>query len=453
MAEHLFRRASGSAVADSAASLRSFPPLRRHVLRLSAVAVLAALAPLATGGCGEAGAVGERQRFTVSRGDLTFSRSFHGELVARRSIAIHTPELPGVWQLTVQSLAEDGTTVKKGDVILTFETGLLADELMDLESELALAKAELRRLSQTLARTRLDLTLARRRAELDVERARLNVISGVNLISKVELQKARIELQQAELGLTLARRSLETFAEERAASLEVQRLKVASIEEKARQKRAQMAAAELRAPAAGVIYAPYTRLNWVRGKAAAGSVTRPGDRILEIPNLGSFNVEIFVRQRDAMLLRAGDRAVVRPAASPDRTLEATVVAKDDFAATRNERLGTKDSAGNLKEVKVVLALSRGLPELRPGGTVRVDVTSRIASGALLVPLVALEERPDSYRAQLESGARVSVKIGKVSATHGEVLSGLGEGDVVVLGRRKRATSLGGDARASKLSAD
>jgi multidrug resistance efflux pump len=406
-----------------------------------------ALVALAASACGEAETVAERQRFTVSRGDLTFSRSFYGELVARKSIAIHTPELPGVWQLTVESLAADGTKVKKGDVILTFETGLLADELMDLESQLALAKAELRRLHQTLARSKLDLTLALRRAKLDVERSKLNVISGVNLISKVELQKAKIDLQQAELGLSLAQQALKAFAKERAASLEVQRLKVASIEEKARQKRAQMAAAELHAPAEGVIFAPYTRLNWVRGKAAAGSVTRPGDRILEIPNLESFNIEIFVRQRDAMLLREGDHAVVRPTAVPDQTLKATVVEKEDFTATRNERMGTKESAGNLKEVKVVLELARSLPELRPGGTVRVDVTSRIGKKVLLVPLIALGEHPKGFGAQLESGKTVSVKIGKVSATHGEVLEGLSEGDVVVLERRKQLAGPAGDASA------
>ena len=374
----------------------------------------------------------QRRSFRVERGDLRFARSFHGELVARKSIAIHTPELPGVWQLTVEWVATDGTKVKKDDVVLTFETGLLADELMDLESQLALAKAELRRLQQTHARTRLDLALAVRRSKLDVERAKLNVISGVNLISKVELEKAKIDLQQARLGLNLAEKSLQTFAKERAAALEVQRLKTESIEEKAQQKRAQMAAAKVRSPASGVLFAPYTRLNWVRGKAAAGSVTRPGDKILEIPNLDTFNVEIFVRQRDASLLRKGDRATVRPTVLPDRQLEATVVEKDDFAATRNERMGTRESAGQLKEVRIVLELAQSLPELRPGGTVRADVTSTVAKGVLTIPLLALEDRPDGYRAALTDGRRVEVKIGKVSATHAEVLSGLKEGEKVWL---------------------
>ncbi|MBW2732510.1 MAG: hypothetical protein JRH20_08945, partial [Deltaproteobacteria bacterium] len=265
--------------------------------RISSKAALLGLTLALVSGCGSAHDETKVLRFTVERGDLTFSRSFYGELVARKSIAIHTPELPGVWQMTVESVAADGTKVKKGDVVLTFATGLLADELLDLEAELSLAQAELRRLKQTQARTRLDLTLAVRRARLDVERAKLNVISGVNLISKVELEKAKIDLQQASLGLALAQKTVKTFAKERAAALEVQRLKVQATEEKARQKRQQMAAAKMLAPASGVLFAPYTRLNWVRGKAAAGSVTRPGDKILEIPNLESFNVEIFVRQR------------------------------------------------------------------------------------------------------------------------------------------------------------
>ena len=323
------------------------------------------------------GAEDQRQgiAFSVKKGDLVYGRSFYGELVARKSIAIHTPELSGIYQLTVEKLSADGTKVKKGDVVLTFATGLIRGELTDQEAELGVARAELRKVQSDLAREKIELSLAVKRARLDVERAKLNVIVGVNLISKVELDKAKIGLDQAKLALQLAKKALRTFAKKRASAIEVQTLKVKAIEEKVNEKRTQLASATLHAPAAGVLYAPYTRLNWVRGKAAPGSVTRPGDKILEIPDLSAFDVALYVRQRDATLLSVGDKAVVVPTVLPDERIEAEVVSKDSFAATRNERLGTRESQGNLKEVKVLLRLAKNFPQLRPGGTVRADVRS------------------------------------------------------------------------------
>lgn len=379
--------------------------------------------------------------FKVERQKLVFSRSFYGELVARKSIAIYTPELSGVYQLTVESLKDDGTRVKKGDVVLEFSTGLLEDELQDLEAQLAVAKAELRRLAETLDRERIELTLAVRRAVLGVERARLNVISGVNLISQLDLEKAKIELKQAKLALSLAKQAVRTFAKKRHAALEVERLKAAAILEKAKEKRQQMAAAKVKAPADGVLYAPYTRLNWVRGKVAPGSVTRPGDKILEIPDLSSFDVALFVRQRDATLLRVGDVATVYPTVLPSQRIEAKVVKKEPFATTRNERLGMREPSGNLKEVQVLLRLARSFPELRPGGTVRADVDTLIADNVPVVPLVALKEGEKGYTAQLSSGRRVDVKIGRVTSTHAEVLGGLSVGDAVLLPRSEQPKAL------------
>ena len=66
------------------------------------------------------------------RGDLVFTSSFYGELEARKRIAIHTPDLVGVRSLTIDTILPDGTRVKKGDVVITFVKGPLADELRDL---------------------------------------------------------------------------------------------------------------------------------------------------------------------------------------------------------------------------------------------------------------------------------------------------------------------------------
>jgi multidrug resistance efflux pump len=265
-----------------------------------------------------------------------------------------------------------------------------------------------------------------------VEREKLNVLAGGKLISQLELEKAKLDVARAELELSLARKALKAHADKERASLEVQRLKVESILEKVKDKEGQIEQMELKAPADGMIYGPYTRLNWVRAKVEPGRVVRPGDKLLEIPNLTAFNAELYVRQRDGMLLKEGSEATVFPTALPGKSIRGKITSKESFATTRNQRLGTDEPAGNLKEIKVVLELDEAPEQLRPGGTVRAEVRTVLAKDVLLVTLTALREEKSGHSVRLKNGERRQVKIGQASTTMAEVLEGLSEGDQVIL---------------------
>lgn len=395
-------------------------------------ALLALSASLAFGACDISEAAEDQLTVRVSRGDLLFSSSYYGEVEPRKSHPILVPELRNTWQVTVESVKADGTLVKQGDVVLSFARGAMEEDLREREAELAVAKASYEKTKEQLADEAFGRILAIRRAEMDVDLAKLNVVEGVNLISKLELEKARVELSRAQLQLELKKKELGSFERKRKATLEVERLKVQAAEQKVNDTRTQLGVMDVKAPADGVLYAPYTRLNWTMNKAAPGVVARPGDKILEIPELDAFNVSLYVRQRDASMLKVGDEATVVPTMFPDKTITGKVVSKDEFSTTRNARMGTTTEDGNLKEVKVVLELARADVPLRPGGTVRADVATVLAKDVLMVPLAALTEKPDGYSATFADGKTKKVKIGQTSTTHAQVLDGLKEGDVLVL---------------------
>lgn len=368
----------------------------------------------------------------VTEGPLGFESSYYGELEARNSHPILAPELRGVWQVTIERVLADGTRVKKGETVLTFARGTFDEDLREREAELAVALASHQKTKEQLLDEGIGRQLSIQRAKMDVELSRLNLVEGVNLISKLELEKFQVELQRAELQLELKKKELVSFEKKRAATQEVERLKVEAAQQKVNDTRAQLSNIEVKAPADGVLYAPYTRLNWSMNKAAPGVVARPGDKILEIPELDLFNVSLYVRQRDATLLKVGDVAKVIPTMFPDRSIAGTVVSKEEFATTRNARTGTATEQGNLKEVKVVLELEKTELPLRPGGTVRADIATTLVEQAVQVPLAALKEGPGGFTALKASGERVKVKIGQTSTTHAQVLAGLEPGDVVLL---------------------
>ena len=369
---------------------------------------------------------------TVKRGALVFSGSYYGELDAKESVAIHAPELTGINSLTVDTVLEDGATVKEGDVVLTFVAAPTEDELRSQKADLAVAEAEMRREELALQKERVDLQLEVKRRQKALERARLYVVEGVNLISQLELDKYKLDVERAELELQLAEKALRTFAQKRDAALEVQRLKVEDIREKVEVAQKQLGLMEVKAPSPGVLFAPYTRLNWVRGKVEPGKVCRSGDKLLELPDLSAFVTNLYVRQGDAGLLSAGSEATIYPAAVPGRAIKGRISKKETFATTRNERLGTENAEGNLKEVLVVVELDESLPQLRPGGTARADIEAKLLDDALLVPLAAVVDKGRETFVVLSGGEEKKVKLGKSNTIYAEVLEGLEDGDVVVM---------------------
>jgi HlyD family secretion protein len=368
----------------------------------------------------------------VTRGDLIYATSFYGEIEAKESHPIFVPEFRNTWQITVQTVVPDGTRVKKGDVVLAFAKGTFEEDLREKVSELAVAEANMRKITEQNGDERVTRTLAIQRATMGVELARLGVVEGVNLISKLDLEKARIDLARAELQLELEKKALASFERKRTAALEVERLKVQAVSDKQKEIRTQLGLMEVTAPADGVLYAPYTRLNWVMAKVAPGKVVRPGDKILEIPELDRFKAVIYVRQRDATLVRIGDEANVVATMFPDVSFKGKIVSKDDFATTRNERTGSSGPQGTLKEMRVVLELEETKEPLRPGGTLRADVSTVLAKNVVIAPLAALKEIPGGHSATLKSGKTVTVKVGQTSPTHAEILDGLSAGDALKL---------------------
>ena len=268
---------------------------------------------------------------------------------------------------------------------------------------------------------------------LALERAQLQVVEGVNLISKLELEKAQLDVDKARLELELAQKALRTFEQKRAAALKVEDIKVEAAQRKVTNKQEGLELVELRAPVDGVLYAPYTRINWQRTKVMPGVVARGGDKVLEIPDLSRYHAHLHLRQRDAALISEGDAATISPLILPDQPISGKVIKKDAFATTRNERLGTETSAGNLKEVLITVELDEAPPQLRPGNSARVVLRSTLAEDATLLPIGAAKRRDDNtWAVRMSDGSERPVTLGRTNLSHVEVLDGLKPGERVML---------------------
>jgi HlyD family secretion protein len=401
-------------------------------MRGSLVFVLAAGLALPLAGCSRKEA--PSATVAVTRGPLVAEQSFHGELTPKKSTPIPVPKVPRVDMLTVKTVLADGTPVKKGDVVATLDTSDLEENLRTTMSDLAVAEAERKKAEQALITERISLELEQKRRQMAVEEAKLRLVEGVNLISELDRKKAEVQLRSAEIELKLASGALDAFGRKRNTTLEVADIKVKTAEDVVTENRLALERLSIKAPADGVVYRPYVPLNYTRAKAEPGRVCRAGDKLLELPDLSVFEAVLWVRPRDAARIQVGDAARVYVVSMGDRLVPAKVARKDGFATTRNERYGTKTAEGNLKEISITLELGEQPDGMRPGGTLRAEISSVLKAEAVLLPLWALEgERDGKGFVTLAGGERREVEIGLGSATHGEVLKGLSGGERLVVG--------------------
>lgn len=410
--------------------------------------MLMMVATLLLVGCKDAKKV-EQFVVPVTRGPLVFEAMYYGELQAAKSVAVHVPSIADTWQLTVDSVLADGTRVKKGDVILSFVKETLEMDLRDELDKLEVARAERRKVLQGLERERIDLVLEVQRKNLALDRAKLDVVQGVNFISKIDLEKAKINVAKAQLELKLSKQALRAFNQKKATALKIEDIKVKTAEQEVESKRKGLSLVQILAPVDGIIYAPYTRLNWQRTKVAPGVVARPGDKVLELPDLSQYNAHVYVRQRDVALLNLEDEATVSPVILPQEQIKAKIIKKAEFATTRNERFRTKTPEGGLKEYLVTLALERAPTQLRPGNSAKVQIKSVLAKDVVLVPIVALKKgKNGKYTATLKGGNVAEVEVGRTTHTMAEVISGLSPGQEVYYQKADMVQSKKGKGRQS-----
>ena len=362
---------------------------------------------------------------SLKKGPLVYRSVWPGEFLARNSQKIFSPNLNGD-ALTVASVLEDGSKVKAGDTILSFDDAILKQEILLEQAKEKIAQAELDKTREELNIRQINLESSITSIQILLKQAEIKKKMSGSLVSKLEAQKLLLDIKKLTKELQSSKEALNTFKKQRKASLKVKELELESVQKKVKEKEDFLSQMQVKAPVDGVLYAPYTRLNFVHSKAVAGTVVRPGDKILEIPDLSSYNLLIHLRQKDASLLKVSDQLTVYPSIDPKRALQAKVTKKQSFGISYNERLGLKNPYGSFKEFELTLEVEGDMQDIRPGNTARVEVELLLKKEALLIPLAFVKETKSGHEVYLDKEKTKTQKItlGQSSSSHAEVVSGL-----------------------------
>ncbi|WP_158291781.1 efflux RND transporter periplasmic adaptor subunit [Lampropedia puyangensis] len=307
-----------------------------------------------------------------------------GNLLSRQSTTLR-PEASG----RVAALHfKDGQRVRKGQLLLQLDDQLERAQLQQVDAELALAKAQFER--------------------------------NKELVGKGFISQAALDESAANLKVTQARRAL--------AQTQVNRLRIT---------------------------APFDAVAGI-GNVHVGDYLREGDTLVQLQDMDVLYVDFRLPERLSASLRSGQTVALEFDAWPTERFAATVIAIDPLIDAQGRSVALRASLPN-QELR-----------LRPGMFARVSLTLQERNQAVLVPEQAI--LPDAQGAavirlspweegdqaggdlqQLPSDTvfrseRVAVELGLRLPGWVEVLSGIHDGDVVMVAGQHRINRSGQRAR-------
>jgi HlyD family secretion protein len=316
----------------------------------------------------------------VQRGEFVDYLELRGEAKALKSVTITAPYEAGEPQIL--KLVATGATVKKGDVIVEFDTTTLKQTLAQAESELKSSDAEI---EQSRAQARLkeeqDLT-DEMKARFDVESAKLEA-SKQEIVSKIEGEEAQLKLADAEQKLKETETKLNSDKASDAADIQSKQQKHDQAQFKVGQTQRSLSVLELKTPIDGMVT---LLVNWRAAGFGNGVPFKQGDRawpgaaIAELPDLSTLHIVARVDETERGRIQVDQPITVHADAIPDHEFtghisQISTNASIDFTA------GWPFPRNFTAEVSI----DNPDPRLRPGMQANLRVATEHISNAIMIP--------------------------------------------------------------------
>ncbi|MEX2271892.1 MAG: HlyD family efflux transporter periplasmic adaptor subunit [Vicinamibacterales bacterium] len=354
-----------------------------------------------------------------------------GEIRPFKSVVVTAPDDAG--QLQIVRIVRDGTSVKKGDVLVEFDAAAPRAEMLARMTTLKQLQAQVdqERAQARITRERNATELLR--ADYNVRRAKLD-LSGQEFIPRLDVEVSKLGLADAEQRLIEMQARVAADGKAAAENIARAERRVAREQLEIDRRRVALDHLVLRAPADGVASIMLNLRN--SNPMQPRQEFRPGDQawsdaqLIELPDLSSVHLLSRVEESDRGRVQAGQRATIRVDAIPGSNLEASLtsislLARPDFS--------TGFPPGRNFDMKITVdKMDR---RLRPGqsATARIEV-GRIEN-ATLVPAGAIftvNGQATVYRLDGRAFEPVVVEVLRRGREYVAVKSGVASGDTLAL---------------------
>lgn len=366
----------------------------------------------------------------VERGEVVVGVEVTGELQALDSTSIGPPEVPQIWEFRISMLAPEGSDVKKGAPIVRFDTSDIEQRLQEKSAERDAAKTEIEQRRASLRVESQEERLRLAEAESALGKAALKLEAPSEILNANDRRQLELEHEVSTREVSYRKVKLSGLGRSAAEEIRVLEAKFRNAAREVERLQQAMRAMTVRSPRDGTVVYVTDRRN---EKPKVGDGVWRGRTILQIPDLSRMNAKGEVDEADAGKVFAGQKAMFRLDAHPDREWTAAV-----SQVGRTVRK-VSDSNPN-RTLPVQLTLERTDPDLmRPGMRFRGTLITAEKRNVLRVPVDAIFTSPEGavvHRRTATGMEDVRVETGARGEEWIEIVSGLEEGDQVALRRDK-----------------
>lgn len=364
---------------------------------------------------------------TVQRGDLSLAVNARGSLLGGNPETLTAPTTGG-GDMHITFLRNAGEQVKEGDLVAQLDTTEQEYKLREAESDLAEANQHILQAKAQREADEEEDRYALLKAQSDVRLAELDVRQNPILPAisakqnDLALAAARDHLQQLEHNLANRKATND-------AAIAMQEAGRGKAEAQAAIARQNIEAMTLRANRAGYVS---IKQNTNQGFIFSGMTlpplqigdsVRPGMAIAEIPDLKNWEVTATLGELDRGHLTPGDKVSITVIAVPHHAYHGHI-----------KELGGMMGSFWDRSFQCKLTLDNPTPELRPGMSANIVITTDEMRNVLWLPAQALFESDGKTFVYVRSGATFTprdVKLIRRNETR-VVITGLSAGQVVAL---------------------
>ena len=394
---------------------------------------------------------------TAEIGDIENNVMASGKVKALNTVDVGAQVSGEVTRLFV----EVGDEVKKGDLIAQIDQvtqkNNLSNEQASLEqSEAALQSAQAESLSKQASLKSAYADLASRQAELKQAQAdfsRLQGLLAIDAISQQDYDTQATKVATAQASVANARAAIETAK----AAIATTEANINSQQAALRKSQTNVSTAQedlsyttIRAPISGTVVSVTTE----QGSTVNANQTAP--TIVTLADLSTVRINAQISEADVINVKAGLPVYFNIIGNPDQKYDATLTAIEPAPEQISSTSSTDAAIYYVGYVEVP----------NPDRLFRIDMTAQIyiiidqAKDALLVPSAAVKERPAKNKADgqaktnnivrvLSDDGTVephTVEVGIDNRVNAQILSGLKEGEQVIIGEGSANTSGNGGGR-------
>lgn len=360
----------------------------------------------------------------VKQGSFRVEITSSGELEALNSVEILGPleaRRFRVNNITIESMVDEGTIVKQGDVIAELDKSELFGRLDDKRIDLEQSRAQFEQIQ-------LDTSLVLRQERDNISNLEYNVQERKLVLEQSQFEPPAI-IKQNEYNLEKAERDLEQARERYRVKRLQERARMVEISARVRENENELAQMQevlekftVKAPQNGMVIYQSGR----GGKIKAGSqISSWNPVVATLPDLSRMRSVTYINEVDIRKIKIGQVVEIGLDAFPDKRLTGKV--------TRVANIGQQRPNSDAKVFEVVIEVNESDAALRPAMTTSNTIIVDRIEDVKFVPLEAINVHNDSINyVFLKNGAKQEVLLGLANLNDIVIEMGLNEGDRVFL---------------------